>query len=179
MNPGMLFPAGFGGTAQPRERENMSGILQKLISRVAALALGASVVLMSFQILFRFFFNAPLTWTEEVDRYLFVWVVYLGSAVAVAMNAHIRVTFVVDLGGPKIDRFSRILDRYCFVFASAYAAYYGLVLAYGNLNASFYTLDFMPLVLFYLSVPTGMLLICFFALRVGKPEKAEDTSGLY
>lgn len=79
----------------------MRGVLQRLISRVAALALGASVVLMSFQILIRFFFNAPLTWTEEVDRYLFVWVVYLGSAVAVAMNAHIRVTFVIDWAGQK------------------------------------------------------------------------------
>jgi len=157
----------------------MRGVLLRLISRVAAFALGASVVLMSFQILFRFFLNAPLTWTEEVDRYLFVWVVYLGSAVAVAMNAHIRVTFLIDLGGPKIDRISRILDRYCFALASAYAAYYGLVLAYGSLNATFYTLNFMPLVLFYLSVPTGMLLTCFFALWVDKHKKAEDTSGLY
>ena len=137
------------------------------------------MVLMSFQILFRFFFNAPLTWTEEVDRYLFVWVVYLGSAVAVAIDGHIRVTFVVDLGGPKFDRFSRILNRYCFAISSAYAAYYGLVLAYGNLNASFYTLDFMPLVLFYLSVPIGMLLICFFTLWGDKNKKAEDTPGPY
>jgi len=138
--------------------------IEKYISRVASVALAASVVLVSFQIFLRFVFNTPLTWTEEVDRYLFVWSVYLGSAVAVAKKAHIRVTIFIELGGPK-------LDKICCIFAFSFVAYFGSKLAYANLNARFYTLEFMPLILFYLSVPIGMFLSLLFLLWPAKKEK--------
>jgi TRAP-type C4-dicarboxylate transport system permease small subunit len=50
-------------------------------------------------------------------------------------------------------------------------AYFGSKLAYANLNARFYTLEFMPLILFYLSVPIGMLLSLLFLLWPAKKEK--------
>jgi TRAP-type C4-dicarboxylate transport system permease small subunit len=126
---------------------------------------------MSFQIFLRFVFNTPLTWTEEVDRYLFVWSVYLGSALAVAKKAHIRVTILIDLGGPKLEKISQILDKICCILAFSFVAYFGSKLAYANLNARFYTLEFMPLILFYLSVPIGMFLSLIFLLWPAKKEK--------
>lgn len=148
----------------------MRKLLQEWVSRIAGFILGAAVVLMSIQIFCRLVFNAPLTWTEEVDRYLFVWSVYLGSAVAVAKRAHIRVTILVDLFGPRSEKISRIIDSVVSIFTFAYAAYFGLALAYGSLNARFYTLEFMPLIVFYLSVPIGMLLMLLFALWPGTEE---------
>jgi len=145
--------------------------IEKYISRGASVALAASVVLVSFQIFLRFVFNTPLTWTEEVDRYLFVWSVYLGSAVAVAKKAHIRVTIFIELGGPKLEKISQILDKICCIFAFSFVAYFGSKLAYANLNARFYTLEFMPLILFYLSVPIGMFLSLLFLLWPAKKEK--------
>jgi TRAP-type C4-dicarboxylate transport system permease small subunit len=149
----------------------MRDLLQEWVSRVAAFIMAAAVVLMSFQILFRLAFNAPLTWTEEVDRYLFVWSVYLGSAVAVAKKAHIRVTILIDWGGPKWQRISQLLENVSCILAFSFVTYFGFRLAYDSLNARFYTLDFMPLVIFYLAVPIGMGLMLIFALRPEKKEK--------
>ena len=142
----------------------MKYFIEKWVSPFASLILAVAVVLMSFQIFLRFVFNTPLTWTEEVDRYLFVWSVYLGSAVALAKQAHIRVTFLIDLGGPKLAKISQILDKICCILAFSFVAYFGSKLAYANLNARFNTLEFMPLILFYLSVPTGMLLMLIYLL---------------
>jgi TRAP-type transport system small permease protein len=149
----------------------MKLFIEKCISRVASVALAASVVLVSFQIFLRFVFNTPLTWTEEVDRYLFVWVVYLGSAVAVAKKAHIRVTILIDLGGPKLAKICQFVDKICCILAFSFVVYFGSKLAYANLYARFYTLEFMPLILFYLSVPFGMLLSLMFLLWPAKKEK--------
>ena len=149
----------------------MKLFIENFISKSAAYILGAAVVLVSLQIFLRFIFNAPLTWTEEVDRYLFVWSVYLGSALAVAKKAHIRVTILIDLGGPKLEKISQILDTSCCIIAFSFVAYFGSKLAYANLNARFYTLEFMPLILFYLSVPIGMLLSLLFLLWPAKKEK--------
>jgi TRAP-type C4-dicarboxylate transport system permease small subunit len=149
----------------------MKYFIDKWVTRLASLMLAVAVVLMSFQIFLRFVFNAPLTWTEEVGRYLFVWSVYLGSAVAVAKKAHIRVTILIDLGGPKLDKISRVFDKICCIFAFSFVAYFGSKLAYANLNAWFYTLEFMPLILFYLSVPIGMFLSLMFLLWPANKEK--------
>jgi len=149
----------------------MKYFIEKWVSQFASLTLAAAVVLLSFQIFLRFVFNTPLTWTEEVDRYLFVWSVYLGTAVAVAKKAHIRVTILIDLGGPKLEKISQILNKICCILAFSFVAYFGSKLAYANLNARFYTLEFMPLILFYLSVPIGMFLSLFFLLWPAKKEK--------
>jgi TRAP-type C4-dicarboxylate transport system permease small subunit len=149
----------------------MRDFLEEWVSRVAAFVLAGAVVLMSLQIFFRLVFNAPLTWTEEVDRYLFVWLVYLGSAVAVAKKAHIRVMVLIDLGGPKWHSISNLVENVSCILAFPFAAYFGFRLAYDSLNARFYTLDFMPLVIFYLAAPIGMLLMLIFALWPTKKEK--------
>ena len=114
---------------------------------------------MAVQVVLRFGFNSPKAWAEEVDRYLFVWAVYLGSVIAMAKGTHIRVTFLIDLGGPKFEKMSRLLGGIVNFISFGYVAYYGYHLAYSNRNASFYTVESLPLVIFYLAVPVGMTLM--------------------
>jgi C4-dicarboxylate transporter DctQ subunit len=134
-------------------------LLLTWVSRLASFLLALAVLLMAVQVVLRFGFNAPQAWAEEVDRYLFLWSVYLGTIVAWMRGTHIRVTFVVDLLGPRAEAFSlglsRLLALGCFVFA----AYYGYQLAWDNRTAPFYTIPFMPQVLFYLSVPVCLTVI--------------------
>jgi TRAP-type C4-dicarboxylate transport system permease small subunit len=120
---------------------------------LASLCLGCAVTLMAVQVVLRFGFNAPQAWAEEVDRYLFVWSVYLGTIVAWMRGTHIRVTFVVDLLGPRAEAFSMALTRGLGLFCFAFVAWFGYQLAWKNRFSDFYTLPFMPQVLFYLSVP--------------------------
>ena len=46
------------------------------------------------QILMRLFFKNPLSFTEEVSRYSFVWMVFLGLSFATRYDRHIRVDFL-------------------------------------------------------------------------------------
>jgi C4-dicarboxylate transporter DctQ subunit len=130
-----------------------------LITNIASFVLVAAVILMTVQVVLRFGFNAHQAWAEEVDRYLFVWAVYLGCVVALAKGTHIRVTFLIDLGGPRLEKISRLLGGIVNFISFGYVAYYGYQLAYANRNASFYTVESLPLVIFYLAVPVGMTLM--------------------
>ena len=40
------------------------------------------------QVFTRYVLSAPLIWSEEVARYLFVWIVLIGAAAAVRLNGH-------------------------------------------------------------------------------------------
>lgn len=46
------------------------------------------------QIFFRYVLSTPLTWSEEAARYLNVWAVLLGAALAVKRKDHLRVDLI-------------------------------------------------------------------------------------
>ena len=53
----------------------------------------ASVVFVA--VVTRYFFNFPLAWSEEVSRYSFVWLSFLGAEVCLRKGAHIGVDLLV------------------------------------------------------------------------------------
>ena len=46
------------------------------------------------QVLFRYLLNAPLSWSEELSRFAFVWLCFLGAAYLVRDGQHLRVTAI-------------------------------------------------------------------------------------
>ena len=67
--------------------------------RVTKFMIGIMMVMMITIVLFgvlnRFIFKIPLSWTEEVSRYLMIWVSMLGAAVAVRAGTHVGVSLFI------------------------------------------------------------------------------------
>jgi TRAP-type C4-dicarboxylate transport system permease small subunit len=80
------------------------------------------------QVYFRYFTSSSLDWSEELARYLFVWIVFLTGAVAVRRRAHI----VVDVAVTRLPRsWQRALGLVTAALALLFFAFltvYGLVL---------------------------------------------------
>ena len=57
----------------------------KVLLTVMAIAM---IVIGFMQVFFRFVLKSPLTWSEEMIRYIFVWTTFLGVPVGVARNGH-------------------------------------------------------------------------------------------
>lgn len=53
-----------------------------------------------FQVLSRYIFPVPISFTEEVGRFLFIWVSFLGAAIVMNRDEHIR----LDLFQGKVSR---------------------------------------------------------------------------
>ena len=71
------------------------------------------LIIVILQVFFRYVAQIVVPWTEESARYLCIWMVFMGATAAVAKEAHIRVTFIVDRVPEKIrhlfDLFSLIV----------------------------------------------------------------------
>lgn len=66
------------------------------------------MILSSFaQVIARYVFGSPFSWTEEVAVYSLVWATFLGSTIAIRSNDHLGVDFFVDLIPIK---FKKILE---------------------------------------------------------------------
>ena len=64
---------------------------------VVALLMTVMVATILLQVFCRFVLGNPLSWSEELARYAFVWITFLGAAVAYRHGGHIVVETVVTL----------------------------------------------------------------------------------
>jgi len=67
----------------------------KLIELVLVLCLGAMVIMVLGNVILRYGFNSGITVSEELSRFLFVWLVFLGAIVGLRENAHLGVDILV------------------------------------------------------------------------------------
>jgi TRAP-type C4-dicarboxylate transport system permease small subunit len=68
--------------------------LDNFEDEVASLLMMAIMVIVVLQICTRYFLGDPLSWTEEVSRHLFVWLVFFGASGAIRDRSHIAVDLV-------------------------------------------------------------------------------------
>ena len=71
------------------------GFLKTSIRLAIAVALVLMVGFVFTNVVLRYAFDSGLTWSSEVARYLFVWVVFLGSILAVMEHSHLGVDILV------------------------------------------------------------------------------------
>ncbi|KXG44369.1 TRAP transporter small permease [Tepidibacillus decaturensis] len=126
----------------------------------------AMVVLTFAQVTSRFVFHLSLGWSEEISRYLFVWLVYLSASMAAKHRRHIRVEIIDQLFPRKISRWFGLLSDILWIAFSLFVAFYGyklVVLISGNGQLS--PAVQLPMGLVYMIIPFGFLLIAFRVLQ--------------
>ena len=68
---------------------------------VAAVFSAGFFVCVLVQVFYRYVIEAPLPWTEELARYLFVWAAMLAAAVSVGRNDQFSISIFADSLGPR------------------------------------------------------------------------------
>lgn len=66
------------------------------IEKLAVLVFVAMMLAMVAQVFFRYVLGLPLTWVEELARFLFIWMVYLGAIVSLERGLLHRVDLLRD-----------------------------------------------------------------------------------
>ncbi len=75
-----------------------------------AIFLCGIIIMMTTHVFFRYVMRAPLTWTEEATRYMFIWFVFMGFSYGIRNDAHIRVNIIEVLCPKLIPILSLIQD---------------------------------------------------------------------
>ena len=68
----------------------------RLLDGVIALFLAIMVVLVFGNVVLRYGFNSGITVSEEISRWLFVWLTFLGAVVALKEHAHLGTDMLVS-----------------------------------------------------------------------------------
>lgn len=68
------------------------------VTRLSIILVSILMVLVTLaQVIFRYVIAAPLPWSEELARYCFVWIVFLGGAVGLSRGIHLGVDLFVNM----------------------------------------------------------------------------------
>lgn len=78
-------------------------MMQRITEAVDGILKGCVIVLMGlsalnvlWQVFSRYVLNQPSSWTEELARYMLIWVSFLGAAYAVRLRMHLSIDLLVQ-----------------------------------------------------------------------------------
>ena len=140
--------------------------LYTLILWVGVLVFGILMLNILVSIAARYL-NLPITnidWVEETSRFLFIWLSFLGAALAVEQMAHIRIDFFARLLPARARMLLEIL-------VTTGMAGFAVVMTYQGALVSLRAGDRSPVLLIpmsvaYLVLPVSGVAILLFALRI-------------
>ena len=76
--------------------KKITKIYDTLEASVLVLALAFSTLLIFVQVIFRYVLNDSITWSEELARYIFIWMIWLGTSVSMKQKEHIRMDMLMN-----------------------------------------------------------------------------------
>lgn len=104
----MSAPGREGRAPNPIER--FTALLFKAVEAFLALLLALMVVMVFGNVVLRYAFDSGIIISEELARFLFVWVTFLGAVVVFHQRGHLGMTMVVEALPPALRRLCLIVS---------------------------------------------------------------------
>jgi TRAP-type C4-dicarboxylate transport system permease small subunit len=139
--------------------------VEKVLEWTLVLLMGIMVLNVLWQVATRFLLKNPSSYTEEVARYLLVWVGLLGASFAAGKRIHLSIDLLPErLEGRRRHLLLLFVEVCIFTFALVVLVIGGaslvrLTLSLGQTSAALQ----VPLGYVYLALPLSGLLMMFFA----------------
>jgi TRAP-type C4-dicarboxylate transport system permease small subunit len=92
-------------------------VLRRTIQLVIMVMFAALIVTVFYQVLGRYLFNAPPSWSEELARFLQVWIALLASALCIQHGMHLGVDYLLYAVPP---RGRAVLEALVYVMVSGF-----------------------------------------------------------
>lgn len=131
-------------------------ILNNIEKWVCIILFMATLVLLTIQVVWRYVLNSSPAWTEELARYCFVWLIFMGTSYAVQNLAHIKIDTGIKLYPKRIRKYVELLGIVLFLLSVAvvifFSADYTIGLYFqGRVSTSIY----LPMWIVYMAIPVG------------------------
>lgn len=134
--------------------------LSRIFRLIVTLSLFIQMLIVFFGVIFRYFFNNPQPWIDEISTYLLVVITYLGGYLALRGNRLAGITFIREAFSPKIQKLLAVIcDVLIFVLMVTIAIYgFKICTSAAVLKQKTPTLQ-IPVLVFYCLIPVSGVLM--------------------
>jgi len=95
------------------------------------------VAVIFYQVIMRYVFNNSSSWSEELGKFLFVWISWLGISIGARRAEHIKIALIVDRMPFKAAHVTNMLAEAVVVVISAVTAWYAYTLVWSQSSVPF------------------------------------------
>ena len=165
----------------------IKNVLNKILEILGTVTLGIMTILVVYQVITRYVFNAPSPFSEALSQYLFVWMIMFGSAYVYGSREHLTIDLLKDKFSPKLNMIVEFIANVClFAFILLVCVYGGWKYTASQVNRIDPSLH-ISMAILYTSVPfTGVITLyyavynCICSIRdyqQGKRESGDPLGG--
>jgi len=81
-----------------------SNLLNKIVTHVCLISMAGMTFVVLLGVLFRYVLRMPLSWTEELSRYLMIWAATMAITIGIKEKGHVGLTLLLDTAKSKVLR---------------------------------------------------------------------------
>ena len=90
----------------------ISRIVKKAADIFVTVLMFLIVVVIVLQVVSRYVFNSPISWTMEANIFLFAWVIYIGASIVLKEDRHVKIELF-------LSNFSKLQKRLISIFINS------------------------------------------------------------
>ncbi len=118
------------------------------------------LVILAIQILARQFFNLPLRWSEELSRFLFVYIGYFGVSASIKENSHVYIDFFVKKFPKRVQHAINIFVQFAILIILVIMFYVGVQMTIRKIPVKIVSLN-LSYAYMYIALPLTSVLMIF------------------
>lgn len=152
------------------QKRTLFTILDKYTEKLENLIMGLGMISISIivfaNVIARYFFNFSLVWSEELSRYIVVWITFFGLSSCARYEEHVRIDLLLNKLAGKGKVILNIIIKLISLLTSMYLAYISIQFTKKQFLAGNTSIAIaIPIWLIYLSTSIGFSLLSYVYFR--------------
>lgn len=148
-------------STQKERKRAMDTTTKKIVRNFEGYLCGTMIAVMAIvvflQVIFRFILKASLPWSEEVSRYLQVYITYFGTAYGIRTGAHLGIEAFTLLLPKPVRRVLAVFVQVISVFVCSLILKFGVdIVRTQMISRQVSPAMHIPMWMIYIAIPIGM-----------------------
>jgi len=139
-------------------------LLEKYVTYACIASFSVMAIMGVLQVVFRYFLQQSLDYSEELCRYTFVWSVFFGSVICYRRGSHAAIEIFIKMMPAKVRKAVLIISSITSATFFALLVVQGLDITLDAMDQSSASLG-VSMAYAYAAVPVGGLLLFVFAVE--------------
>lgn len=157
---------------------HLKKLLDNILEKILITIMAIMVINVIWQVASRYIVQSPSAFTDELSRYLLIWLSILGASYVTGKKMHLSIDLLAMKLNPKNKR---KLNAIIYLIVALFAT---LVMVLGGARLVYITFTLgqtspaleIPLAYVYIVLPIGGLVILYYSIiNILYPEKKEDS----
>lgn len=142
--------------------ETISDLCWRLARNICLIAMIILTPVVFANVISRFIFGYSIAWSSEVARYCFLWLTFMGMAVALKDDSHAKIDLIIKHSPTNLSKIIVISGHFIIMILSVVLIFSGLkqVVSVWSVKAAY--MRFLSMSWMYLSIPlSGFFMLLF------------------